>query len=172
MNEIGKVPSVAEVADRLAIIEVIHAYARGIDRADEHLLKSACWEDAELDYGGYKGLAYPFCESLPNALRNYSNTQHQISNTLIFLDGSRASSESYLTAHHLRPDGTEMTYIGRYLDKMEKREGVWKIKYRKIIMTWHQDVSSTENFSKNASLVPISRATNDSGDPSYEFLEE
>ena len=109
------------MADKLAIIEIIHAYARGVDRADSEILKSTCWEDAEVDYGGYQGLAHPFCESLPTAIKNYKNTQHQVSNTLIFLDDpNNASVESYVTAHHLRPDNTEMTYIGRYLDKMEK----------------------------------------------------
>ena len=85
MNDIGKTQTLDELADKLAIIEIIHAYARGVDRADSGILKSTCWEDAEVDYGGYKGLAHPFCESLPNAIKNYKNTQHQVSNTLIFL---------------------------------------------------------------------------------------
>ena len=124
MNDIGKTQTLDELADKLAIIEIIHAYARGVDRADSGILKSTCWEDAEVDYGGYKGLAHPFCESLPNAIKNYKNTQHQVSNTLIFFDSpTNASVESYVTAHHLRSDNTEMTYIGRYLDKMEKRSG-------------------------------------------------
>ena len=83
---------------------------------------------------------------------------------------TNASVESYVTAHHLRSDNTEMTYIGRYLDKMEKRSGVWKIKFRKIVMTWHQDFPATEDYEKNQSLVPISRATNNPEDTSYGFL--
>ena len=74
MNDIGKTQTLDELADKLAIIEIIHAYARGVDRADSGILKSTCWEDAEVDYGGYKGLAHPFCESLPNAIKNYKNT--------------------------------------------------------------------------------------------------
>ena len=173
MNNIGKTLSMEELADKLAITEIIHAYSRGVDRADSEILKSTCWEDAEVDYGGYQGLAHPFCESLPTAIKNYKNTQHQVSNTLIFLDDpNNASVESYVTAHHLRPDNTEMTYIGRYLDKMEKRSGFWKIKFRKIVMTWHQDFSSTEDFEKNVSLVPISRATNNGEDTSYDFFRK
>ena len=171
MNNIGKTLSMEELADKLAITEIIHAYSRGVDRADSEILKSTCWEDAEVDYGGYQGLAHSFCESLPNAIKNYKNTQHQVSNTLIFLDDpNNASVESYVTAHHLRPDNTEMTYIGRYLDKMEKRRGFWKIKFRKIVMTWHQDFPTTEDYEKNQSLVPISRATNNAEDTSYGFL--
>lgn len=170
MTEVGQVPNLDEMADRLAIIEIIHTYARGVDRADAEILKSTCWEDAELDYGGYKGPAHSFCDALPNGLRNFINTQHQISNTLIEVAGDEASVESYLTAHHRRPDDTEMTYIGRYLDRMEKRKGVWKIKFRQIVMTWHQDAAMSENFDKNQSLVPITRATHDPDDPSFEYL--
>ena len=61
----------------------------GVDRADSGILKSTCWEDAEVDYGGYQGLAHPFCESLPNAIKNYKNTQHQVSNILVFLDSPK-----------------------------------------------------------------------------------
>ena len=64
MIEVGRVPNLEEMADRLAIIEIIHMYARGVDRADAGILKSTCWEDAELDYGGYKGPAHPFCDAL------------------------------------------------------------------------------------------------------------
>ena len=170
MQEPGRVPGLEEMADKLAIIEVIHTYARGVDRADAGILKSACWEDAELDYGGYKGPAHPFCDALPTGLKNFVNTQHQISNTLISLAGNKANVESYLTAHHRRPDNTEMTYIGRYLDRMEKRDGVWKISYRQIVMTWHQDAATSEDFDGNPSLVPIARASHDADDPSFNYL--
>lgn len=170
MTEVGQVPGIQEIADRLAIVEVIHTYARGVDRADAGILKSTCWPDSELDYGGYKGPAYPFCDSLPDGLKNFVNTQHQISNILMAIDGDEARVECYLTAHHRRKDDSEMTYIGRYLDHMEKRGDVWKIKYRKIVMTWHQDAAMSENFDQNASLVPISRATHDDDDPSFSFF--
>ena len=170
MREPGKVPSLEDMADRLAITEVIHLYARGVDRADADILKSTCWDDAEVDYGGYKGPAHAFLEALPTGLKNFVNTQHQISNLLIELDGSQARSECYLTAHHRRPDDSEMTYIGRYLDHLEKRDGTWKLKFRKIVMTWHQDADTSEDFDKNQSLVPISRATHDPDDPSFAFF--
>jgi hypothetical protein len=54
---------------------------------------------------------------------------------------------------------------------MEKRHGVWKIKYRQIVMTWHQDAAMTENFDNNQSLVPITRATHGQDDPSFEYLD-
>lgn len=170
MSETGKVPTQEELADKMAIQEVIHTYARGLDRADANILKSTCWPDAKVDYGGYQGQAHPFCDALPDALRNFVNTQHQVSNTLIFLDGDSAKAETCVTAHHRRPDDTEMTYIGRYLDDLQKRGGVWKISFRKIVMAWHQDTAVSEDFEKNPSLVPVARATNQPDDPSHDFL--
>ena len=171
MAETGTVPGGEEIGDRPAIMEVVAMHSRGVDRANGDFLKSCYWDDAEVDYGGYKGPSHPFCESLPTGLKNFVNTQHQITNTLINLQGNDAYVESYLTAHHRRPDDTEMTYIGRYLDHMEKRGNVWKIKFRKIVMTWHQDAAMTENFDENASLVPIARATHDADDPSIGFSQ-
>ena len=65
MREPGKVPTPEEVADRLAIIEVIHLYCRGLDRANADILKSTCWPDAEVDYGFFQGNAHGFLEGLP-----------------------------------------------------------------------------------------------------------
>ncbi len=175
MAEIGAVPDLEEMANRLAIIEVIHAYSRGLDRADADLLKSTCWPDAQVDYGFFKGDAHPFLENMPSGLKRYKNTQHQISNSLISIEGDNARVESYLTAHHYLPaedggENSEMTYIGRYLDQLEKRGDVWKIKFRKIVMTWHQDARTSEDFEKNASLTAIAQATHNPDDPSWTFL--
>ena len=169
-SDLGRVPNSAEVADKLAIIEIIHAYARGVDRADADLLKATCWEDATLDYGFFKGDAHPFLAQLVVGLQQHVNTQHQISNELIMLEGDSARSECYLTAHHHRADNTEMTYIGRYFDVLQKRDGVWKILNRRIVMTWHQDVAMTEDFAKNGSLAAVARATNHPDDPSWDFF--
>jgi hypothetical protein len=176
MSEVGQVPGPQEVADRMAITDVIHRYARGIDRANADILKSTCWPDAELDYGTYQGPAHPFCDALSQGLKRFFNTQHQVSKMIIEIDGDSANVETYLTAHHYNPveeggKSTEMTYIGRYLDQMEKRDNVWKIKFRKIAMTWHQNAETSEDFDSNPSLVPIARATNDEDDPLFAFLD-
>ena len=41
MRETGQVPSAVEVADRLAIQDVLAHHSRGVDRADSEILKSA-----------------------------------------------------------------------------------------------------------------------------------
>ena len=108
---------------------------------------------------------------LDKAIKRFENTQHQISNTLIEIDGDSAKVETYVTAHHYLvgdPD-MEMTYLGRYLDRMGKRDGVWKIDFRKIVMTWHQNAPGSKDEERNPSLAEISRASRYPDDPWFGF---
>ena len=174
MAETGRVSDAFEVADQLAIKEVIAMHCRGVDRASAEILMSCYWPDAEVDYGTYKGPAHPFCGPLTEAIKRYENTQHIVSNVLIELDEDRdkAKVETYVTAHHYLvgdPD-TEMTYLGRYFDLMEKRDAVWKIAYRKIAMTWHQTAAGSKDLESNPSLQAITEASRYPDDPWFGFV--
>ena len=128
-HETGRIPDLAEAADRLAIYDVLVQHSRGVDRADGAILKSAYWPDAEVAYGGFNGNAFKFCEMLPRAIRGFARTYHAISNIGIAIQGSEARVETYVTARHYTTgaDGadSEMTFFGRYLDRMERRGQVW-----------------------------------------------
>lgn len=71
----------------------------------------------------------------------YEVSQHFVGNVLVELDGDAAHGESYFQAYHrYRPrDGEaslEVIMAGRYLDRFERRAGVWKIAHRKMINDW------------------------------------
>ena len=138
--ETGRIPDLAELADRLAIMDVLAQHSRGVDRADETTLKSAYWSDAEVDYGAYKGPAHAFCEMLPKVIRGWAATHHQIGNVNMHIEGGNARVETYVSANHFhRADGSvdrEMMYFGRYLDRMQRRGDVWKIAHRRVVMDW------------------------------------
>lgn len=145
-EQTGRIPDPGEVADRLAIQEVVAMHSRGVDRADAATLKSAYWPDATVAYGAFDGNAHAFCEMLPGAIRAYARTQHTLSNTLITFRGDRAVVETYVTAYHYRAAAggdSEMTYLGRYLDTMERRSGVWKILHRQVVMDWNQNAPAS-----------------------------
>ena len=147
----GRVPNASEVANRMAIQDVLAMHCRGVDRADEQALKSAYWPDAEVAYGGFEGLAHSFCEMLPKSIVRFAHTQHSISNVLIRFAGedrpNRAAVETYVTAYHYlaaeSDTDTEMTFLGRYLDQFECRNGVWKISHRRVLMDWNQNASAS-----------------------------
>ena len=143
--------------DKQAIQEVLVRYCRGVDRCDMKMLKSAYWPDATDDHGSFSGNAMAFAEYLIPALKKMSRTMHFIGNVFIELEGQSARVETYCIAHHLSPgdvglteDGElterEMIVGGRYLDRMQKRHGTWRIFERVYVMDWNQNAHSTAQW--------------------------
>lgn len=129
----------AWVADRIAIQDCLLRYCRGIDRRDADLVRSVWWPEATADYGGYKGSGPDFGDHAVASLsKSYHVTQHTILNSTVDLDGDVAHTETYIHAYHLsRPEeGKEQTvflFAGRYLDRLEKRDGEWRIAKRVLL---------------------------------------
>lgn len=170
MRETGRIPDLQEIGDRLAIHDVLVQHSRGVDRADEAILKSAYWPDAEVAYGGFNGPAHTFCEFLPGAIKGYAHTQHRVTNVAIDIQGDEALVESYVTAYHYRaadvgPD-TELTYLGRYLDRMQRRDDVWKISHRRIVMDWNQNTVASAIW-EGPTFDGIARGARHPDDPLY-----
>src|SRR5262245_48770090 len=84
--------------DREAIRECLYRYCRGIDRADEALLRSAYWEDAHDAHGAYVGSAAGFIAQALPRLRSGGRGVHQVGNILIELHGEAAAVESSFLA--------------------------------------------------------------------------
>jgi len=185
MQHTGRVPDTAELADRMAIQQVLAVHCRGVDRADERALKAAYWPDAQVAYGGFEGSAHEFCEMLPKSIVRFAHTQHSISNVLIqFSDGARvfksdsprtqAAVETYVTAYHyLAAEGaaadTEMTFLGRYLDRFERREETWKINHRRVLMDWNQNSDATAVL-KGPPFDGLARGARYPSDPVYDLM--
>jgi hypothetical protein len=170
-GDFGTPAGAAELADRLAIQDVLSFHSRGLDRLDTALLQACYWPEAEVDYGSYKGPAQQFAELVIPALRgNYELTRHCLGNTLVELRGNRALAESSVNAGHLLPGAKEeMLFAGRYLDTLEKRDGRWKLLHRQVVMDWsrrHQvaDERATEAF------AAMAKGAHGTADPLHAFL--
>lgn len=134
------------LADRLAIQDVLCRYARGIDRCDEALLRSVWWPGATADYGSGTVDAGDWSGQVVTALATMRRTQHFLGNMLIEIDGDRATAETYCRAYHeVDGDGrpAEMEVGGRYLDRLEKRDGEWRIADRRYVHDWNRNTRST-----------------------------
>ncbi|MFI2674015.1 nuclear transport factor 2 family protein [Streptomyces albidoflavus] len=116
---------------------VLQRYCRGLDRLDEELARSAYHNDAHDDRGVIRGNAHDFVKQIIPVLRDtYSGTLHTLHGSTIELDGDTAGVETYCTAHHIRDaDGTRRVeqFAGRYVDRFERRDGVWKIARRLVL---------------------------------------
>lgn len=135
-----------ELADRLAIAETLALYCRGIDRCDAAQLAAVFTPDARIDYGDG---AKPVAQAIPALMAGLGAmrlTQHNISNTVMRIDGERARAETNCVALHLipAPEGeVELVVGGRYLDRLEQREGRWLIAERLYVMDWNRTTPAT-----------------------------
>lgn len=133
--------ALAKLVDKQEIHDVLMRYCRGIDRCDEELLRSVYHPDATDNHGQFNGKAADFIPWALQSLRRDERTTHFLCNELIDVQGDAAHCESYLFAVHRRKtkDGTatkDLTFGGRYVDRFERREGVWKIAHRQVIFEW------------------------------------
>ncbi len=170
-SDTGITPATTELADRLAIQDVLHLHCRGLDRLDKEAIQCAYWPDAEVDYGSYKGSAHIFAELVVGALgQTYELTRHSISNILIHVTGHVAHSESSVHAGHLLLGAQEeLLFYGRYLDRLEKRAGRWKILHRQVVMDWSKRIAVQDERSGKA-FADLAKGGHLDTDPLYPFL--
>ena len=140
--------AVRELVAKQEITEVLYRIARGTDRGDIELYASGFHDDG-LDYHGLAN--GPVRHILANLAQSpLLLTQHSISNVLIDISGDRARVESYFTSFHQSRDSGDRlldeTVRGRYLDRFERREGVWKITRRVVVWDWSRVEPSGESW--------------------------
>ncbi len=137
-----------EAADRLAIRELIDAYAHCADRRDAKGQMALFTDDTRFlvfmdataaeptqELHGRESLAPVFDD-----LNQYVATMHFNGQSTILLDGDRATGESYCLAHHLKvgQDGQRTMMIAsiRYLDELVKQDGQWLFAERRLMVNW------------------------------------
>ena len=143
-----------EAADRLAIRELVDAYAHCADRRDARGQMDLFTEDTRFlefydltsaepsqELHGRESLAPVFDD-----LNQYAATMHFNGQSTISLDGDRATGENYCLAHHLKftDDGQRTLMVAsiRYLDQFIKHHGQWLFAERRLMVNWTDTRSS------------------------------
>ena len=143
--------SPSEAADRLAVRELVEAYARCADRrdangqmslftADTHFVvfmnaqdRKPTWELRSRD-----ALAPVFAD-----LNKYDATTHFVGQSTIFsLTDDKAVGEAYCLAHHVTvAEGKRRLMIAsiRYLDTFVKQDGHWLFAERRLYVDWTEE---------------------------------
>ena len=132
---------VQALLDKEDIREVLMRYARGIDRHDAELASSAYHPGAVDDHGAFIGTGDGLVE-FANRVHagHWVQHQHYISNLTIDLDGDIAHCESYFIATLKRRDGVVDVSGGRYVDRMERKQGKWAIAARACLVEWSAEM--------------------------------
>ena len=140
-----------EAADRLAIRELVEAYAHCADRrdakgqmalftTDTHFVVYMSAKDPKptQELHSRVALAPVFAD-----LNQYAATMHFVGQSTIFsLNGDRATGEAYCIAHHLTMDGEKrrmMVAYLRYLDTFVKFDGAWLFAERLLYVDWLEE---------------------------------
>jgi len=162
-----------QLASRAEITEVVLRYVRAVDRLDEEMLRSCFHGDARHRHGSFDGASSDFCGFAMTVCRQVEATHHQLGPVSIELAGDVAHVETYFTSHHrfgaVPPPGRrphEDRFMGgRYVDRFERRDGVWKIAERRGINEWMRyEASSDGGFWSGPSEH---RGRRDRKDPAY-----
>ncbi|MBB4857569.1 hypothetical protein HNO88_000880 [Novosphingobium chloroacetimidivorans] len=119
--------------DRQDILDVIVRESRGRDRHDAALTASCYWPEGADEHGAVplSALDYPELANQGHA-RAFSMNQHNLANHTCEIDGDTAYCETYVVGTLLSHDGQTCTMAsGRYMDQLERRNGEWRILWRR-----------------------------------------
>ena len=142
--------SPAEAADRLAIRELVEAYAHCADRRDAEGQMSLFTADTHFvvymnakdptpsqELHSRDELAPVFAD-----LNKYHATTHFVGQSTIFtLTSDRATGEAYCLAHHVTLEGKRRLMLAslRYLDTFVKIDGSWLFTERRLYVDWQEE---------------------------------
>jgi hypothetical protein len=140
-----------EAADRLAIRELVEAYAHCADRRDAKGQMSLFTADTHFvvfmnardlkpsqELHSREALAPVFAD-----LNKYDATMHFVGqSTILSLTADRGTGEAYCLAHHLTIAGEKrqlMIAALRYLDTFVKIDGAWSFSERLLYVDWLEE---------------------------------
>lgn len=122
---------VGYVADRIALMDVMLKYAKGVDQRDLDLYASVFTDDVEVVgfgadtfHGRDAWVSY-----VTKALEAFGPTQHMLGPQLATIDGDTAHCRTDVQAHHYMKDSPKktLTLWATYSTDMKRVDGAWKI---------------------------------------------
>jgi hypothetical protein len=119
--------------DRTAILDCISRHARGCDRHDIDLIAAAYHGDG-VDEHGYEMNQGPQYGAWANATHAETSRVHvhNITTHTCEIDGQTAHAESYVIVVLIGTESRTAQFItGRYIDRLERRDGEWRIAVRR-----------------------------------------
>ncbi len=148
------------IADRLQIQDVIYRWCRAVDRLDQQGMLDVFWPGAIDSHGPYIGPVEGLVEWILVRHRPIAVSSHFVGNLLIeFAGDDVALVESYVrTIQQYPPEAKsqlaqltggaagdpaaamDMFTSSRYIDRMERRDGEWRIARRDLAQDWKQIV--------------------------------
>lgn len=123
--------------DRLEIQECLTRFSRGMDRFDRDCYLSAFWPDATMAAGPFVGSPAECWDwAVPMHEGGQVLTHHGLLNMTIEVDGDSAHAETYYLFVARNRDESVWQAGGRYIDRLERRNGEWRVAMRANVIEW------------------------------------
>lgn len=123
--------------DRQDILDCLTRFSRGMDRFDRELFLAAFHPDAIIAAGDFVGgpeALYEWASAMHE--EGQSATHHNLLNHTCDIDGDVAHTETYYLYATRNRDETNWLAGGRYLDRLDRRDGEWRITLRTNVIEW------------------------------------
>ncbi|WP_337188211.1 nuclear transport factor 2 family protein [Phenylobacterium sp.] len=146
-----KPDTLEDLAARAEIADVVNRFCHMVDRHRWELVDDVFHRDATSRFLEAVRTIPQVMDSARTMLGPLTGTHHQTGNMLITVDGDQAWAETYVTAFHAVPTTAPQTFWGgreepyegvaggRYIDRLERRDGRWKIAERQTLVEWRHD---------------------------------
>ena len=190
MPQLPSAYSHERLVDRAQVTDLLHRYARSIDRLDAAEMRAVFHPDATDNHGVFNGPTEGFADFVVSRHQKVPFSAHLISNTLIdFVDTDTAVVESYATAFQTYPadaraslaqyagkaaaddlaaagekNPTQLMLCGRYVDVVTRRNGEWRIQKREVVLDAGMVLQATPT------AATFSQGRRDQDDPIYQTL--
>lgn len=168
MNEL-----IQEMVDHYEITKLLASYCHGVDRMDERRASNVYAKESCDDHGPYTNTGPAFIRGVMERMGAGATTAdtHLLGQTQVNINGDQAGAETYFLffGHKVNEDRSEVLLQlgGRYVDKLIREEGCWKITKRVCIRDWSITSPINEDWLRGVSWINGKR-NND--DLSYEVL--
>lgn len=155
--------------DRQEILDVVAMHARGCDRFDNDLL-SAVYHEGGFDEHGFAvnpGPEYHVWANAQHTRGSFANLHHITTHT-VDIDGDVAHAESYVIGTFLNKDNaTGRILTGRYIDRLERRDGKWGIMFRRSTVEVALEADATFITNEGFAKLGYLKGMRDKRDLSY-----
>ncbi len=155
--------------DKQDIIDCLSRMCRAADRCDRDLFLSGMHSDCITSAGPFVGGPedlYDWSEVLQKDA--YTATFHQILNNTFDFDGNTAHVETYYFFVGCMGENNILVG-GRYVDRFEKRDGVWGMVMRNNYVEWTSTVPAMGSpLGEIPDLAVNGLPARDTSDPSYQ----
>jgi hypothetical protein len=153
--------------DRAAILDCVMNQARGHDRHDAELMASVYHNDGIDEHGPVVKLG-PEYGAWANEAHSkvFEDHLHNITTHTCEINGDEAHAESYVIGAMRAKGGKVVSLMGgRYLDRLERRDGVWKIALRRCTVEWM--MTGDSSVLASGAVKGFIKGQWDRTDPSY-----